>query len=321
MKATTYAPQTTPASTQSSLDITRPAHTLLKTLQTTQTKFGISYLVHLVQGDDKFGLKDEAHRQLPTFGALKETYSYKIRQVIGYLIVNQYIATRLGEFPTCYLTDKGKEALQAGEEFHVSSQELNRAETDRALFERLRAFRHQAAEARLRKPFEIFWDKTLLAIVQLRPKTLDTLRQAEGMTDYKITHFGVDILNIVQEVMVAEAQQKAKMPMAQAIKNLFQSGKSTEEIAQQREISPATVQNYLEMLHRAGEIDLISWAEEHMDPDALYRGTEYFAQAQNPRLQEAYEILGLDYNTLRLCRLYVSSISSRSEEVTYAVAS
>ena len=64
-----------------------------------------------------------------------------------------------------------------------------------------------------------------------------------------------------------------------------------------------------------GEIDLRPWIEKNVDSKALYKGAEYFKKVSNPKVKEAFQVLGLDYETLNLCKMYVANVVSRQVEI------
>ena len=99
---------------------------------------------------------------------------------------------------------------------------------------------------------------------------------------------------------------------------LFEKGFTVEQIASQHELKTGTIQHYLLTLHQAGEIDLIPWIKDQLSTEELEKGSRYFQQHENPKLSQAFADLGLDYDTLRLCRLYVAKHDTVQEELVYA---
>jgi ATP-dependent DNA helicase RecQ len=56
--------------------------------------------------------------------------------------------------------------------------------------------RRLARRARI-KPYQVFPDKTLKAIVEARPASLETLGALWGMGDKRLTRYGSEILRLV----------------------------------------------------------------------------------------------------------------------------
>ena len=61
---------------------------------------------------------------------------------------------------------------------------------DRDLFERLRSWRRETAEARGWPPFAVFSDNTLRNLARVRPASLPNVRQVYGIGDAKLQAFG-----------------------------------------------------------------------------------------------------------------------------------
>jgi len=241
-------------------------------------------------------------------------YGFRIRNVINYLVVQRYLNTRLGQYALISITEKGSEALLTAAPVQVNERTLRNSDYDRRILDGVREIRKAAADETKVESYQIFKDTVLNAIVEAKPASLEALKSLSGMTDKIADQLGGAITKLVLDT---EAQRKAQYPAAQAVKSLFNAGMKMDEIAAKRQIQPSTAQNYLETLHRAGEIDLAAWVEENIDHQTLYKGAEYFTQVPNPRLRDAFEVLGLDYNTLRLCRLYVNDVQRKQEQLKY----
>lgn len=303
---------TTP--TLATIDITRQAHLALEAICQTEERYGLGYIALLLHGTDRFGLRDESHRQLPIFGSLKAEKPWFIRNLLHGLALKGLIANRLGPYPTLLLTPAGHKAKLEGQEITTTQAALRNAEYDHKLMESLRNLRKQWADEQGTEVYNIFNNKVLEGIISLKPSHFDALRTIEGIKPTVAETYGAALVQCVQE---NELRRKSRFPALQEVKRRFLAGESADDIAAAMSLTPVTVQNYLETLHSAGELDLVAWAEQHVDPAALLKGSAYFSQVRNPRLKEAYEVLGLDYNTLRMCRLYVHQVVQESQDFKY----
>jgi ATP-dependent DNA helicase RecQ len=66
------------------------------------------------------------------------------------------------------------------------------------LFERLRAWRAEAARSHGVPAYVIFHDATLAEIARARPASLEALRGISGVGARKLETYGADILGLVQ---------------------------------------------------------------------------------------------------------------------------
>ncbi len=69
---------------------------------------------------------------------------------------------------------------------------------DDDLFDELRRWRLDRAATEGIAPFMVLWDRTLLAIVEARPRTLDALLGVHGMGPAKVERYGEEIVSVVR---------------------------------------------------------------------------------------------------------------------------
>lgn len=295
---------------------------VLKTVSLTAERYGMNYLVSLVRGDAQFGLKDPVHATFETFGALGHQASQRVRCLIEFLLEEDYLVIRDAQYGTLGLGESGTVYLDSPEDWWVRPEKLRPKPYDRMLLVELRTMRREQSQQAGCLPYQIFTDYTLSCLVKEKPANLAELLRIPGLTDQKANRYGALIIGAVER-MQAQRQadnydrflRRVESQGYQQVKRLFAAGHTEAEIAQRRGVKPATIRRTLVELHRAGEIDLRPWIQETVPAETLNKGTTYFAQAEDQRLREAYEKLGLDYDTLRLCRLYIADVSARQEEL------
>lgn len=130
--------------------------------------------------------------------------------------------------------------------------------TDQGLWEALRKWRKETADARGVPPYLVFSDEDLWGIYQRRPVTLDALRECKGVGPIKRDRYGSAIVSLflsfgpgvpVTSMVVRSAKQQAF--------GLFREGVSLNEIAERVGRSPRTVFDYL--LEWIGHDDEALW--------------------------------------------------------------
>jgi ATP-dependent DNA helicase RecQ len=297
---------------------------ILQTIEALEEKYGVNYPIQILQGRTPF-IRQEAHLALPTFGKLTDWSTDRLRGLMTHLLDLGYLEISNARYGRLALTEAGKAFLSAPTEVIVKWKQLERSRLEQDLLRRLRTLRRELSQRMSTAPFRIFTDHSLEHLIQLRPRTLQELKDVPGFGDYKCNQFGPSILLSIQQAESEEAEalrlhllRKVSRPSYQSVKELFQAGLDEAGIARKRMVQTRTVRRMLLELHRAGEIDLCPWIESEV-PDADFKqATEYFQEQENPRLKSAYEALGLDYDTLRLCRLYVASVDQRQEVIKVA---
>lgn len=300
---------------------------VLQTVSALKHNYGARYLGKVLLGQKELGLKEE-HQQLLTFGAMEEVHFDRVYKLIYYLIDQSYLKIVNTNFGTIDITEKGKDFLHEPHDIWLRPRDLRTNAYDIQLIIELRRIRQQLSKQEAKPPFRIFSDYTLQQIVRHKPTDVMSLKKLPGIGDYKGDRYGHLITQAVITLLEKKkADNKAKRFKRaynyshQEVKNLFEAGMNIDEIADKKQIKSTTVRAYLFDLHETGQINLLPWIEKEVDAQTLEKGKSYFERVQNARLKEAYEMLGLDYDTLRLCRLYVANMSSQHAELRYDYAS
>ncbi len=286
---------------------------VLTAVESLEHRFGMGYVIDFLRGGRAYGLREELHAQLPTYGSLKHRTQDHVRKLVNYLVREGYLQVLEDRYGKLGLSESGYAFLAEGPTIDITAKALAENALDTELRRQLRLLRKQFAQEGNLPPFRVFTDYSLQSLVDLKPLSVEELLRVPGFGHFKANRYGPALLRVIQQL---DAQKdtfrrekylhKATTPSYQAIKTMFHSGLSLEEMAGRRNIQVGTVRSALLCLHAAGEVDLKPWIERNLPEQDFRTGITYFAENENPLLRDAYEQLGLDYDTLRLCRLYIS---------------
>jgi ATP-dependent DNA helicase RecQ len=152
----------------------------------------------------------------PEYGALAYLSLSAIVRQIELLIAKGYLSRdEEHKFRLVALTEKGKKALRdpsllsdvlpklpaRREKDKVEKRDAaDEAKVDEELWQRLRAWRLEQAQAQEVPAFVIFHDATLRRIAALRPANLDELASIKGIGPSKLEKYGQEVLDIVKGV-------------------------------------------------------------------------------------------------------------------------
>ncbi len=189
-------------------------------------------------------------------------------------------------------------------------------ETNRDLFEILRATRRELAVERRVPPYVIFSDKTLLEMARAIPQDLESLSAIFGVGKAKLSQFGERFLRDLIQYTRTHGYTKAVIephtPTRQATtgtiletKRLFEQKKTIEQIAQFRDLSTGTILQHLEKIQENGEtldVSHLIFPSERLEKIAAA-----FTTTENIALAPVRELLGetYSYDELRLARLII----------------
>ncbi len=305
--------------------ISEGAEKVLSAVKTLGSRYGMNYLIDVLRGTPRFGLREESHSSIPAFGSMESSSPDYLRRLIWLLTRESYLAVSDYRFGLLGITERGEAYLQEPAEATFKPSALRMSALDRELDRRLRELRKEFAAKEARPPFRVFTDFCLQEIVEAKPETVADLLNVPGMGPGKCNQYGPAIVACIRDLQAHRDQfyrerlrRRALQPAHQAVKALFEAGLSLEQMAKKRAVKPETIQQALIMLHRAGEIDLKPWIEQNVPDEALEAGTTWFLNQESQRLRDAYETVGLDYDILRLCKLYVADLRSGEEQLAQA---
>ncbi|MEM7660219.1 MAG: helix-turn-helix domain-containing protein, partial [Bacteroidota bacterium] len=247
-------------------------------------------------------------------GSLEELSSFRLEDLVYYLLEQGLIEVENPTYGTLSISAAGKAYLESPQDLWAQRKTVFTGWWGYALKQVLKGLRKDAASKLGKQPYELFSNHALQLMVRKLPSSKIELQAIPGLSELDAV-MTEQILNEIAEISGKKAIDaekgiftRANSPSCRKVKEMYESGFSVSEIATRRELKETTVQGYLEILHEAGMLDLKPWIEEKLEAKALYKGTEYFRSVEDDRLKPAHEVLGLDYDTLRLCRLYVLKV-------------
>ena len=191
-------------------DGTLPAQQLLSCVYRTGQRFGAMHVIDVLRGEATDKVAQREHDKLSTFGIGRERSSREWRAIVrqciahGLLEVDHdaYGALRLAGESRAVLKGERSVVLRAWREPKRTARVRGNVETLAGpaleLFERLRAWRVEAARRHGVPAYVIFHDATLREIARTRPPSLDALRGISGIGARKLEAYGEDIVGLVR---------------------------------------------------------------------------------------------------------------------------
>lgn len=147
---------------RSSNDVTKEAQMVMSCIIRMGQRFGKTLTAQVLTGSKNKKVTEMGFDKLTTYGIMKEKGSKEVSDFIEFLISQELIAIEQGQFPTIFVSPKGKDVLLGKEQVHrretVKVREISK---DDPLFETLREVRRAIAETEKVPPFVIFSDAAL----------------------------------------------------------------------------------------------------------------------------------------------------------------
>ncbi|MFM0251466.1 DNA helicase RecQ [Paraburkholderia sediminicola] len=178
--------------------------------------FGAGHLIDILRGNRSEKVMQRGHEKLTTFGIGAALGEPEWRAIFRQLVAFGYLTVDHEGFGSLVLTEAAKAVLKSDQSVTMrryvkptrtrqsSGRTSERADPtigmgprERARWERLRAWRTEAAKSDGVPAYVIFHDATLAEIARNGPDSIEDLRGIPGMGARKLDRFGDELLEVV----------------------------------------------------------------------------------------------------------------------------
>lgn len=241
-------------------DITIEAQKIFSCIYRMKERFGAALVAQVLKGSRNKKVLQFGLDRLSTYGIMKEYTEKEIKDMINVLIAEGYLGLTEGQYPIVRLQNKAVPVLKNKEKVLQKIQKKKeKASTDNTLFEILRSLRKDISTREKVPPYIIFSDSSIREMSQRYPQDDGALLAIKGVGEAKLKKYGNEFLEAIKKYMKEngikgsktafdEQEKKSKedkTPSHVITFNLYQQGKSLEEIALTREMTPITIQNHM----------------------------------------------------------------------------
>lgn len=258
---------------RTSIDVTKEAQMVMSCMIRMGQRFGKTLIAQVLTGSRNKKVTDMGFDKLTTYGIMKHQGAKDVGDFIEFLISQDLIAIEQGQFPTLYVSPKGKEVL-------LGKLIVHRRETVRVkeitnndpLFEKLRELRRKIAAEENVPPFVIFSDAALKDMCVKLPKTNEEFLRISGVGEHKLQKYGLDFIQAIREFCEANPERMPELGTDTSVPKktakskvtdshletyqLYQQHLSIDDIVEKRGLAHSTVENHM-----------IQCAQQGMDVD------------------------------------------------------
>ncbi|MEI2663357.1 DNA helicase RecQ [Rossellomorea sp. LJF3] len=276
-------------------DVTKEAQMVLSCMMRMNERFGTSLISGVLTGSRNKKILDWGFDRLSTYGLMKDQSQKEVGLFIDYLISEGIIQVEGGSFPVLKVSSKGKEVLVGERTVSRKVQPTVSAiiPKEDGLFQTLRALRKSIADSEGVPPFVIFSDKALQDMCVKLPKTQEEFLQVSGVGESKKDRYGemfiAEISAFLEENPTHQVETVKPAPARKANHSdtasylisyaLFKDHKGIKEIAKERGMSTATIENHIIRTYQEGILNdwsiLFTDEEESLIEEAVSKaGTD-----------------------------------------------
>ena len=188
-------------------DVTRIARSVIRCIDDLDERYGATAICEVLTGLEtdrviRNGLDDEI-----SFGLLYDVEISEIRNVINYLVREEYITQTDGKYPILTLNHKAREFMKKDVKVNVKVRKKNTVKpkfvrektADSNLFELLRQCRMKIAQQKRVPAFMIFTDASLRDMTVKQPTTEREFLTVSGVGSAKMKAYGKEFMNVIKQ--------------------------------------------------------------------------------------------------------------------------
>ncbi len=201
------------------VDVTDISRSIIGCVSTSRQRYGTTVILDTVHGANTAKIRNYRMDQNPYYGELAKVPIYRLRQVLNYLQLQEYIYVTSDEYAVVKLTEKCAELSDADARIVMKlAKESERpakiqkpqrqkgkkqlegtlSDADAPLFEKLRELRLEIAREEKVPPYIVFSDKTLTHMCMIKPVTKEEMLSVSGVGEFKYEKYGERFLNCIK---------------------------------------------------------------------------------------------------------------------------
>ncbi len=204
------------------VDVTEIARALIGCVGSSRQRYGTTVIIDTVHGANTVKIKNYRMNENPYYAVLSKVPTYRIRQVLNQLQIEEYLFITSDDYAVVKLTMKSKEIIEENKQIMMklakeadrpakesqSRSKKNKAgilgnqqftDKEESLFESLRALRIEIAREEKVPPYIVFSDKTLAHMCVVKPKTKGEMLKVSGVGEFKFEKYGQRFLRCIEK--------------------------------------------------------------------------------------------------------------------------
>ena len=265
-------------STTEITDITTDSKKILSCIKRMHERFGSGLVTDVLKGSKSSKIKSMGFDKLSTYGIMSEYSKDTIKDIIYFLITEGYIKCIGDKYPILVLNNSANDILFKNKQVFIkrkiekiskaekgSSNVLTDIDYDANLFEILRVLRKEVAEKNSIAPFIVFTDVSLKEMCKYYPITREEMLSISGVGFNKFENYGKTFIDSIKKYVLennidlstystkpvlskndkSPSSNQSKVDTKMITYNMYQDGKSINEICESRGLKRQTIESHL----------------------------------------------------------------------------
>lgn len=253
-------------------DITIDAKKILSCIKRMHERFGSGLVTDVLKGSNTAKIRSMHFDSLTTYGIMSEYSKDTIKELISFLVTENYIKYVGDQYPILTLTPRANNVLFGDEIVCIKRKiekniktPLENVPANDDLFSLLKNLRKELSQKYGVPPFIIFPDVVLKDMSIAYPTSESDLLNISGVGKYKVERYGNDFISVIvkyveehnivipkpepikpiTKIQKAPKEPKEKIDTKVVSYNLYLEGNSIIEIARARNLTRQTIESHL----------------------------------------------------------------------------
>ncbi len=255
------------------VDISKEAQKILSCVYRLDQRWGTTITAQVLAGSRNKKVLENGFNKLSTYNIMPNYTIKEIVNIINMLAADGYLNLTEGKYPVVQLNNISYKVLKGEEKVEQRvEKKQHKISIDNELFDILRTLRKELADQDNVPPYVIFHDSTLREMSQYFPVDEHSMLRITGVGEVKFKKYGEQFIKLIKEYVenndleeeTNNHQITKKSSPKTGTKNshlltykLFKSGKSLDEIADERDLTSITIENHIFKCKKEGlDIDI-----------------------------------------------------------------
>ena len=192
-------------------DITENAKKIMSCIVRMNERYGIKMIIDTLRGSKSEKVLKAGLDKIKTYGIMADVHEKRVRDIINFLVLNDYLLLTNSEYPVVKLTSKSKDVMLNGEKLIMKILKEQEVETKAAkqkatkqkvavnneLLKKLKELRFKLAQEKRIPAFVVFSDATLVDMCSKMPANEIEFLEVSGVGNKKLEAYGKEFLDVI----------------------------------------------------------------------------------------------------------------------------
>ena len=289
-------------------DITEESKKILSCIKRMHENYGLALVTDVLKGSNTLKIRNLKFDNLSTYGIMKNYSKDTIKDIISYLVTENFLKYIGEKFPILVLNPSAYDILFKEKKVFIkrkierldsleniaekTSNTFEETNFDKNLFDILKSVRMDISRKNNIPPFIIFTDFTLKQMANKYPITQDEMLSISGIGEYKFKEYGETFLNTIKKYVI---ENNITTPKAETTPSL--NKKINEKLVDNYQFTKSDTKPNFENKNTKNDTRLISYSlfKQGLSIDEIAKNRNLVKQTIENHLLECYKN-GLDIN-------------------------